>query len=810
MATRDAYGISWLAGNVVGPVVGFFGAVIFGVGAGASLAYTLAVNIARIALLSLVSKALAPKIDLQQTAQNKSLTFKSAIGPQGFVYGQDLLSGPLLFAQVTGENNEFLHRVVALTGREIDSFVSFRFDDEDIAIGDSPLTGIAAIPGTVAAGKWQDVVYIDARTGTDTQTVFTQLNTDIAGNWTSAHRGRGWSMIYTKMTLDPNKPDAFQTGAPQNLKAIVKGHKIYDPRKDSTRVIDSTTSPATTGTGTHRFNDRTTWEWSDNPALCLADWLAWDIVGLGEPDTRIDWELVAAAADKCDELVVIPPAASPSNTQKRYTCNLTFYSDQERGGVKQILEESMLGRCIFSQGQWRMWAGAAYPATITLSEANLAGKFQLEAGTPSKERYNRVVGKYVDPDRDYQAVAYPEQLNGTWAIDDGGDKPKTFDFNACNNTYEAQRNAIIRLCQSRNQRIVVFEGNWSCFQIQPGRTVNVDFAELSWASPAEKFLVTEWALRPDGTGVDLTLIEETDACWNDPAVGDYTTRTPTGPLVPPSRKAVKLTGTTIANSLDTGTAFAGVRLGADGQVYYQLANGQWSSVVAPDDEWLRQGSGYSFRATLGSPSAALDTGSVGVWESDAADRSYGVQSSGGSKTAVVTIEITDDPAASPVPVITQGTFTLTAEIPIPVDSLYLVGTTYSDLSGTYPYTFFGLRFSAGAGAEIAGGLYVTDGDSGQFPSGYRLQDGLQWHTGQDLATPSLYAVRFTNDVGPTNINSGGGTEDVYRQLNVGRDIGMDFVAAGTYTNTSDYELGNWNDSPITAIASATITLSFVQ
>lgn len=30
---------------------------------------------------------------------------------------------------------------------------------------------------------------------------------------------------------------------------------------------------ATGGSGSHRLNDDTTWEWSDNPALCVADYL---------------------------------------------------------------------------------------------------------------------------------------------------------------------------------------------------------------------------------------------------------------------------------------------------------------------------------------------------------------------------------------------------------------------------------------------------------------------------------------------------------------------------------------------------------
>ena len=107
---------------------------------------------------------------------------------------------------------------------------------------------------------------------------------------------------------------------------------------------------------------------------------------------------------------------------------------------------------------------------------------------------------------------------------------------------------------------------------------------------------------------------------------------------------------------------------------------------------------------------------------------------------------------------------------------------------------------------------MTDGDSGSFPTGFRSVDGLQWHTGNPLTQiqSNDYAVRFTNDVGPTNINSGGGTEDVWRQLNAQRDIGLDFVAAGTYTNTSDYEIGDWTVSPVSTLVSATITLSFVQ
>ena len=230
----------------------------------------------------------------------------------------------------------------------------------------------------------------------------------------------------------------------------MKGHKVYDPR-----------------IGGHDVDDPSTWDWSMNPALCLADFLIWQDVGLGELPERIDWDLVAAAATLCEEQVVVPGETSAGDLQDRYTCNFTFYADQDRFSIIEILTTCMLGRLVFSQGQWRMWAGAPLAATVSLTEANLSGGISVQASTPSDKRYNRVRGKFVDPTRNYTANPYPEIRDAAYETADNEIKYQTFDLNGCNNTYEAQRAAIIRLRQSRMQRVVNFEGNWSCFRVQP-------------------------------------------------------------------------------------------------------------------------------------------------------------------------------------------------------------------------------------------------------------------------------------------------------------------------------------------------------
>lgn len=78
-----------------------------------------------------------------------------------------------------------------------------------------------------------------------------------------------------------------------NVTALLWGRKVYDRRKDSTAG----------GVGSHRLADPTSWEWSDVPALCLADWCANTVYGPGE---AVDWASVPAAAAANEELIGTP------------------------------------------------------------------------------------------------------------------------------------------------------------------------------------------------------------------------------------------------------------------------------------------------------------------------------------------------------------------------------------------------------------------------------------------------------------------------------------------------------------------------
>lgn len=509
----------------------FFLKLVIGVGTTTNAYLQIAVQITRLALLSAASKALTKQPSLQTLSQEKLATVRSNVEPRRSVYGRDLLSGPLCFINTQGSDRVNLFQSVILTAHECDAITEYWVDVPDPA-NDHPNTVILA--SDIAPGTFNVLtgLFAEVSPGVPIMQIYTGLGEDPApildpllnGNfpllWDAGHDLNGTSNMTVGMHLQTGHEDRFQI-VPQIFRSLIDGKKIYDPRKDSTNG----------GAGLHRLNDATTWEWSENPALCVADYLrarSTDYplvghVGFTALDAEVGWPNVITAADICDELVAIPTAS----TQKRYTCNGTIDSSMQPRDIIDSMVDSMLGRIVYVNGIWQMWAGAAIASTITLSEKNLRdGGVDLQPQAKHLERWNRVRGKYVNPEEFYQPTGYIEQRSATFEADDGGEPNyKELDFNFTKNEFECQRNAIVTLKKSRNQRVLVMPCNWSALRLQPAITVDVDLAVFGFVG--EKFIVTEWKLGADGVGIDLVLVQETDSVWADPLEADYTPRSAT-------------------------------------------------------------------------------------------------------------------------------------------------------------------------------------------------------------------------------------------------------------------------------------------
>jgi len=203
------------------------------------------------------------------------------------VYGEDRLGGLILNVLPAAANSPTL-LVQVLWGFALHAVNDVRLNDATLPAG-STVTTYLGSQSTVdsslsAAFSAQSIVYTDTL------------------------QGYAYSVI------------AMPTRAFEGSLAItgrVQGRKLYDPRQDSTAG----------GSGAQRLATPSTWVWSDNPALALADWVSNTTYGCA---TGIDWTSLPAAANHCDALV-----GSPS--EKRRVIGMALVSPSSVGDVADSL-----------------------------------------------------------------------------------------------------------------------------------------------------------------------------------------------------------------------------------------------------------------------------------------------------------------------------------------------------------------------------------------------------------------------------------------------------------------------------------------
>jgi hypothetical protein len=453
--------------------------------------------------------------------------FSGTVEPRRVVYGEQLIAGMnVIPPMVSGTNNEFLHQVLAVAGHECNQLGTVYFNRA--AIG--TITAIAGNDndGKVTTGDYTDKAWVRRYAGTINQTVDWKLAQTFPAQWTTNHRGRGIAYIALTYLYDET---VYKTGKPE-IACLVQGKKVYDPRLDSTR---------TGGSGSQRVADRTTWAYSTNPALCLADYLLDNNLGLGESDSNIDYDLVMDAADICDETVNIPG----STTQKRYTCNVTLIATDRFEDNIQVLAQAMAGVCYYSGGKWRIYAGAWSSSAFTLGDNDLIeGGLSVTTAYPYNQRYNSVRGQFIDKNKNWQAMEYQPVINTTYVTNDGEQIWLQTDFVACTNEYEAQRHAILLSRRSRNGQVATVRCGMSAYKIRPFETGTVTFSEIGWTSKTVR--CEGWKFDPSGA-VELILREEVSTNWTDPQVSDYETPTSVTDPTPSDYKPVSASNLTAQN-----------------------------------------------------------------------------------------------------------------------------------------------------------------------------------------------------------------------------------------------------------------------
>lgn len=486
-------------------VKGFVGMLLVGFGAALSVTGNAAgswmMKIGFGLLLGAAAEAMAPRHRLPGSS-GIQVEYGGQVEPRVVIYGTMRVSGlNVIPPMVSGDQNKYLHQALAIAGHEVSDITDVYFDKTTIADADIGAIAGADTDGAVSTGTYAGKVWIRRHLGTSAQAVDYILEQAV---WGANGRGRGVAYLGLRYEFDL---EVYKNGKPE-VSCLVAGKRCYDPRLDVSPGADPTNAAYIAHTS--------------NPALCLADFLIDNSLGMGESDSRIEWSLVVAAANICDESVSIP---GPS-TQKRYTCNVAFECTQRYEETLEILAGAMMGHVFYSGGKWRMYAGAWSSSEFHLSEDDLTGSLEITSETPRKEKYNFVRGWYLDADRDYQQGEFQPIYNAAYEADDGERIAREVQFPACTTEYEAQRNGILLSRRSRNRKLATLTCGMSAYKIRPWMTGTCTLTELGWTAQTVRCIA--WQFTPDGQ-VRVTLREETSTQWSDPLTAEYTA--PGSPVV---------------------------------------------------------------------------------------------------------------------------------------------------------------------------------------------------------------------------------------------------------------------------------------
>ena len=107
------------------------------------------------------------------------------------------------------------------------------------------------------------------------------------------------------------KDDIWQGGLP-NISVLLKGVRVYDPRESS-----------------HSQTDSDTWEWSDNPALCLLNYLTDTEYGCSVAFSEIDIDSFETLANVCDQDITYSDKSSVQHNQNTpaFSTGTVFQTD---------------------------------------------------------------------------------------------------------------------------------------------------------------------------------------------------------------------------------------------------------------------------------------------------------------------------------------------------------------------------------------------------------------------------------------------------------------------------------------------------
>jgi len=261
--------------------------------------------------------------------------------------------------------------------------------------------------------------------------------------WTSAMIGKGVAYGHFLFEYDP---DVYR-GEPEVL-FEVKGSALYDPRKDSTRG----------GAGTHRLNNESTWEYTENPKV-----IQYNIfLGIPMPDGTtfgldvdpddLPLDYWVADMNKCDEDV---------NGEPRYTAGVNVRIGlPEYGGTTPLdiidkLDAACDGEVADVGGVWYTRCGGPGLPVLDIEDGDLIRNEDndLRPFPEATERFTGVRTVFKNPNKQWNDTESPLRTDQAALDQEGEPRIAKLNLEAVFSRKQAQRLGRGLLKDSMRRRV---------------------------------------------------------------------------------------------------------------------------------------------------------------------------------------------------------------------------------------------------------------------------------------------------------------------------------------------------------------------
>ena len=450
------------------------------------------------------------------------------------VYGQRQVGIQKVFVESSGNNNNYLYVAGVLCEGNIESIDEIYVNDKLVTWSGSLTDQTIRTVNSSDTNYYKDgasLISVQPFFGLDNQPVSSLL--DESTNWGSNHKLSGVAYLAFKFTWNQ---DAFTAGVP-DIKVTLKGRKVYDPRLDSTKG----------GSGSHRQDDSTTWAYSNNPSLCLLDYLRNSRYGKGLPNAAFEtnYDSFKTSANTCETQVA--PYSGGSNINL-FTTNIVLDTNEKLlENVRELLNP-MRGIFTYTSGVYKLLVEGTGSSVMTIDKDKIIGGIKIY-GEKKNYKYNRVLGTFVNPDKNWQedTVSFPpaddsgldvaDQYATMLAEDNGTNLEGNFDFKGITNPYTAEEMCEVLLRRSRNALGVDLMCTSEALNLSIGDIVELTYTTGGFS--AKPFRVYGLSINTDST-VNLQLIEHQNSFYNwasktaAPVIADTTLPNPNTVQAPAS------------------------------------------------------------------------------------------------------------------------------------------------------------------------------------------------------------------------------------------------------------------------------------